>query len=136
MIWVGAGGAVKVYWNGEMVLRDTSYRAPDPERAVAVVQARAGWNRVLVKSCVADATWGFYFRVAELDGSAPRNVRLDAARTDIVVPVPAPARAPTAPQAPLAAFETAAAGATPSPGTGGQCVRSVHPPARPRTRRR
>ena len=114
-VWVGAGGAVKVYWNGEQVLRDALYRAPDPERAVAVVQARAGWNRVLVKSCVADATWGFYFRVGELDGSAPRNVHFDATRTDVVAALPAPARAPAAPQAALATFEAAAAGATPSP---------------------
>lgn len=112
-VWVGAGGAVKVYWNGEQVLRDASYRAPDPERSVAVVQARAGWNRVLVKSCVADATWGFYFRVAELDGSAPRNVHFDATRADLVQALPAPAHAPAAPAAPLATFEAAAAGPTP-----------------------
>ena len=112
-VWLGAGGAAKVYWNGEQVLRDASYRAPDPERSVAVVQARAGWNRVLVKSCVADATWGFYFRVAELDGSAPRNVHLDASRTDVVQPVAAPARAPTAPQAALATLEAAAAATPP-----------------------
>ncbi len=113
---VGAGGAVKVYWNGEQVLRDASYRTADPERALVAVRARAGWNRVLVKSCVADGTWGFFFRVGELDGSPPRGVRVDATRTDVVAPAPAAGRPPTAPQSPLAAFEAAATGPSPTPG--------------------
>jgi transglutaminase-like putative cysteine protease/Flp pilus assembly protein TadD len=113
---VGAGGAVKVYWNGEQVLRDAAYRTADPERALVAVRARAGWNRVLVKSCVSDGTWGFYFRVAELDGSAPRGVRFDATRTDVVAAVPAAGRAPVAPQSALAALEATVAEASPQAG--------------------
>src|SRR5690606_37037668 len=50
-LWVGGGGATRVWWNGEVVHEDGAYRLPHPERAVALVGARSGLNRVLVKAC-------------------------------------------------------------------------------------
>ncbi|HHH27212.1 MAG TPA: hypothetical protein ENK57_02525, partial [Polyangiaceae bacterium] len=64
-LWVGGGGATRVWWNGEVVHEDEAYRAPHFDRAVAVVGAHRGLNRVLVKTCVTDGRWGFYLRVAD-----------------------------------------------------------------------
>ncbi len=69
-LWIGAGGATKVYWNGELSFTDTKYRSPTPDRFATRVAGRAGWNRVLVKSCVSDGRWGFFLRVGEEDGRA------------------------------------------------------------------
>ena len=109
-VWVGAGGGVKVWWNGEEVHLDETYRQPDPDRSVAMVGARAGANRLLVKACATDRTWGFYARVAGSDGTAARGVRFDAD----AMPMPAGrghgARVPAARPTILQALETAAAG--------------------------
>ncbi|MEM9075061.1 MAG: hypothetical protein AAGE52_41575, partial [Myxococcota bacterium] len=53
-LWLGAGGAAKVYFNGERVLEDDVYRAATFDRQVALVGAREGWNRILIKNCVND----------------------------------------------------------------------------------
>jgi tetratricopeptide (TPR) repeat protein len=113
-LWAGAGGAIKVYWNGEEVVRDPAYRAPDPDRVAAVVRARAGWNRVLVKNCTADRAWGFFLRVAEVDGTPLRVApTTDATRTEAVAPAPA-SGTPRAPEPPLTTLERAASAATPT----------------------
>ena len=104
-LWVGAGGAVRVWMNGSEVLRDAAYRANDYDRSVAIVPARAGNNRVLVKVCTADGPWGFYLRVGDAQGNVATGVRVDP---DAREAAPAPARAialPAAPIAPLAGLE-------------------------------
>jgi cellulose synthase operon protein C len=79
-LWIGGGGATRVWWNGEPVHEDGAYRAPHPDRAVAVVGAHAGLNRVPVKTCVAEGAWGFYLRVADARGRPASGLRaaLDA----------------------------------------------------------
>src|SRR5690606_17609344 len=59
-LFVGAGGAVRVWWNGEVVHQDAGYRSPHRDRSVAMVGAHAGLNRVLVKACATAGGWGFY----------------------------------------------------------------------------
>ena len=76
-LWIGGGGALKVYWNGAEVLQDSSYRLPHPDRQVAVVGAHRGFNRLLVKTCVADGSWGFFLRVGDARG-APLELNADA----------------------------------------------------------
>jgi hypothetical protein len=76
-LWVGAGGAIKVWWNGERVLQDGKYRRPDQDRHATMVGAREGANRVLVKNCIADGDWGFYMRIADRRGGPVEGVRAD-----------------------------------------------------------
>ncbi len=107
-LWVGAGGAVKVWVNGEEIVSDAAYRGPDPDRTAALVTARAGQNRVLVEVCVTDTAWGFYLRLAEPDGSPASGLRVDPEGADRASPAPAaPPRMPRAPAAPLAELERA-----------------------------
>ncbi len=77
-LWAGAGGAMKIWWNGAEVLRDEAYRGPDPERSAVRVQAQIGPNRLLVKVCAAEGPWGFFLRVAKSDGHPASNVQWDA----------------------------------------------------------
>ncbi len=111
-LWVGAGGAVKVYFNGDEVISDEAYRNPGADRSVALVAARAGWNRVLVKECVTDGQWGFYFRVGGADGGVARGVRVDAEGASEISPARGQMpRLGQPPRAPLASFEAALAAA-------------------------
>lgn len=111
-LWVGAGGAVRAWWNGEEVLEDGAYRQPDPDRQVAMVGAHQGLNRLLVKACVASSTWGFFARLGDPSGAPARGLSYstegDAAQ--VHAGHGGPARRPAAPRAPLVELEAAASG--------------------------
>ena len=114
-LWLGAGGAVAAWWNGTEVLRDDHYRQPDPDRHVAMVGAHAGLNRLLVKVCVEESTWGFYARFGDATGAPARGLTYSLeGSADAVRPGHGVPRLPAAPAAPLAALEAAAAGEAPS----------------------
>ncbi len=108
-IWAGAGGAIKIWWNGTQVLEDNHYRQPDIDRSVALVGAHQGVNRMLVKVCVAESTWGFLLRVGDAEGGPPTGLRFDASLTDAGPTGALTLRLPAAPIAPLASLEAAAA---------------------------
>ena len=107
-LWVGAGGAVKVFWNGEQVISDSAYRGPSPDRSVAMVNARAGNNRLLVKVCVTSGAWGFQLRVGDADGGVAKGLTYSRNVTDALDIQPVKnVRLPAAPVAPLAFYENA-----------------------------
>lgn len=115
-VWAGAGGALKVYFNGQEILSDAAYRAPSPDRSVALVSGKKGENRVLVKVCVTDGTWGFFLRVGDARGE-PRAVREDAshiAKVGLKVELEASSAAqregPRGPKSVLSALEEKASG--------------------------
>ncbi len=89
-LWVGSGGATKVYFNGVEVLRDAAYRGPHPDRDVALVAAQKGNNRLLIKSCVQAGAWGFYLRVGDARGE-PLLVKADPSVLDALPDAPATA---------------------------------------------
>ncbi|MDJ0761418.1 MAG: DUF3857 domain-containing protein [Myxococcota bacterium] len=65
---IGAGGAVRAYWNGALALADTAaaYNHPDPDRLSASVRVRQGANRILIKVCTeAGANLGFFVRLTD-----------------------------------------------------------------------
>lgn len=113
-LWVGAGGAAKVWWNGEEVYADPAYRFPDADRAVVAVGAHRGANRLLVKTCVTDTTWGFFLRVTDGAGAAPRGVTVDAEAMPDAAGVGNGPRVGRPLEAHLAPLEAAAAGDSPS----------------------
>jgi tetratricopeptide (TPR) repeat protein len=82
-LWIGGGGATRVYFNGRDVFHDASYRSPHPDRSVALVDGRAGDNRVLVKTCVTNGAFGFYLRVGDEHGE-PVVLALNPANTNAV----------------------------------------------------
>ncbi|HJL16504.1 MAG TPA: DUF3857 domain-containing protein [Sandaracinaceae bacterium LLY-WYZ-13_1] len=111
-LWIGAGGAVRAWFNGEPVLEDGAYRAPDFDRSVALVHARRGANRVLLKVCNADDAWGFYLRLGDAEGAPAEGLRVDPdAAREAAAPPSSPPRLPDAPVAALAGLEAAVAAA-------------------------
>jgi tetratricopeptide (TPR) repeat protein len=107
-LWAGASGALRVWWNGTEVLEDGVYRSLDLDRDAALVDGRAGWNRVLVKVCGASEGESFVLRIAEPDGT-PRAVHADPSGATLPSPAPVvgwPSHGP-APTTILAALEAA-----------------------------
>jgi transglutaminase-like putative cysteine protease len=114
-LWVGAGGAVKVYWNGQQVLRDAAYRGPSPDRSVVMVAARAGLNRLLVKACTTNSAWGFQLRIGDAQGGIANGLKyLTNAPNALEVTALSDPHLPAAPQTPLAYFEQHAREAKPA----------------------
>lgn len=108
-LWIGSGGANKVYWNGEQVLRDAAYRSPSADRSVVLVGAHAGPNRLLVKVCVTSSAWGFQLRIGDAQGGPAQGLRYELT-SDRALDIPkgsAKLALPKAPVAPLAALEAA-----------------------------
>jgi tetratricopeptide (TPR) repeat protein len=106
-LWTGASGAVRVYWNGRVVFEDAHYRGGELDRGVAVVEARAGWNRVLVKLCNDDADFSAYMRLSEANG-AFMQVHADPAGATAAAPAAATSQPlPAAPGAVGALLEEA-----------------------------
>ncbi|MCA9581040.1 MAG: DUF3857 domain-containing protein [Myxococcales bacterium] len=79
-LWVGAGGAVAVFWNGEEVHRDRGYRRPFPDRVGIPVPARVGTNRLLVKVCTRKGPWNLRVRVADRQGAPLSGLQFVADR--------------------------------------------------------
>jgi tetratricopeptide (TPR) repeat protein len=82
-VWLGGGGATKLYFNGVEVLRDPAYRGFGHDRSVARVDGVAGKNRLLVKSCTTSGPFGFAVRIADARGE-PLVVQHDADNVDAV----------------------------------------------------
>ncbi|MEM1414845.1 MAG: DUF3857 domain-containing protein [Myxococcota bacterium] len=107
-LFVG-GSATKVFWNGEPVLEDDVYRHPDPDRHAVVVGAHAGANRLLVKVCAQEDTWGFFLRIRDARDRAPRGVRVMAEDLGAATAEGhGPGRLPRTSETLLARFEAAA----------------------------
>lgn len=77
-LFVGAGGAYRIYWNGESVLSDDSYRGFDFDRRSVGVQVKPGWNRLTVKLCATERAPRFSLRLGHADGRVLPEVTVQA----------------------------------------------------------
>ncbi len=84
-LWVGHGGAARIWWNGVRVLDEPRYRnAFMPDRTAFRVRALRGANRILVKLCAQRHDWGFLLRIAHRGGVPLPTLRVDATDTSPV----------------------------------------------------
>ena len=98
-LWVGIGGAFKVFWNGEAVLQDEAYRAHDVDRQAVSVWLEPGFNRLTLKVCGDETTPQISVRVranrgygdAEVETSASSQTSAEAAKLPPVKSPPFPA---------------------------------------------
>ncbi len=76
---LASNGSLKVFVNGESVLSHKARREFSNDQDLVVVALRAGWNRIVVKSCVEDeASWTVSARFTTLAG-APLVLAVDSA---------------------------------------------------------
>jgi tetratricopeptide (TPR) repeat protein len=92
-LWAGSAGAMRVFWNGEEVLRDDKYRDLDADRFATTVSLAPGNNRLLVKACGEDSAPIVTIRIADPTGAPDAHVIVDAsAEGNVGVATPAPGR--------------------------------------------
>jgi cellulose synthase operon protein C len=75
-IWVGAGGAHKLFFNGQLVESDDAYRGHDVDRSVVVVALRPGPNNLTLKACGVELAPIVSVRLADEAGAGPAPVRV------------------------------------------------------------
>ena len=68
-VWAGAGGAFKLFWNGDLVLQDSAYRGHDYDRSATEVELEPGPNELTLKLCGEEQSPVGSVRVAAADGS-------------------------------------------------------------------
>lgn len=78
ILWLGAAGQIRAYFNGMLVYRDEAVRGAWPDRAGVQVHLHRGPNRVLLKVCTDDHPLGFYARFTRLDGVAITDLSSDS----------------------------------------------------------
>jgi len=119
-VWAGAAGALRVFWNGDEILRDEKYRDLDSDRFAARATMRAGWNRLSVKVCGDDRAPMLSLRVADASGAPDAHLEVDADPRHAAESAAASSKAPATrlPQGgvegPAQAFERLAKGGDPA----------------------
>ncbi|MBN4050193.1 DUF3857 domain-containing protein [Desulfobulbus sp. AH-315-M07] len=110
-LWIGATGAFKVYWDGEVVLEDATYRQLDADRFAVPVFLSDGFHRITVKVCGKESPPTLALRLGEKDGSpadvsfeATQEASTAAARQSKKTSAPAP-RGRSKVRGPMQAFE-------------------------------
>ncbi|MFO0678233.1 MAG: DUF3857 domain-containing protein [Polyangiaceae bacterium] len=113
-VWAGSAGAMRVFWNGDEVIRDEKYRFLDGDRVAAKVTLEPGWNELSVKVCGQERAPMLSIRVAGPDGAPDAFLENDPdpAHSN-ELPKKPKAKKPTVPiletlEGPLPAFERAA----------------------------
>jgi tetratricopeptide (TPR) repeat protein/transglutaminase-like putative cysteine protease len=76
-IWFGASGAVKVFFDGVLVAKDSKYRDLDSDRIGVTLTMREGWHRLTVKVCGDEDAPMFALRLADPSGAPDKNLEAD-----------------------------------------------------------
>ncbi len=74
---VGADDAVKVWLNDQVVIEQDLYRKAVIDQEIVPVWLGEGWNKILVKVCEKEDSWGFYFRITDLEGELIEDLEFD-----------------------------------------------------------
>ena len=73
-LWIGSGGALKVFWNGEQVVSDAAERRYDADRYAATVHLGRGTSNLTVKLCGTDTAPVFSLRLANEAGRPDESI--------------------------------------------------------------
>ncbi|MFZ5895803.1 MAG: DUF3857 domain-containing protein [Myxococcota bacterium] len=68
-VWVGSGGAFRLFWNGQQVLESDIYSRHDFERNAVKVKLEPGPNLLVLKACGDDQAPTVSVRVADAQGA-------------------------------------------------------------------
>lgn len=77
-LWVGVGGAFKLFWNGEPILEDDAYRNHDVDRQAVQALLYPGLNSLTLKVCGDDAAPQVSVRIRHGRGFGDAGVQFAA----------------------------------------------------------
>lgn len=75
MFKVGADDTVKIWLNDQVVIEQDIYRKAVIDQEVVPVWLGEGWNKILVKICEKEESWGFNFRITDLEGKPIEDLK-------------------------------------------------------------
>ncbi|MHC4730142.1 MAG: DUF3857 domain-containing protein [Planctomycetota bacterium] len=90
---VGSDEAIKIWWNGELVLARDLRRTIGFDQDVVGVTAQKGWNVLLLKVHDQKGRWGFRVRLTGPDGSPLAGITPASTRDDANAALAAPVEA-------------------------------------------
>ncbi|MFH1613188.1 MAG: DUF3857 domain-containing protein [bacterium] len=67
-IRTGSAGAMKIWINNQLIFSEEEYRKGDFDQNIISIKLNSGWHKVLVKLCVKEDNWNFYFRLTDEKG--------------------------------------------------------------------
>ena len=75
---VGSDDGIRVWLNGKLVIEEYVQRSALPGQDQAPVELKQGWNQVLVKVEDRIGRWGFFLKIAGVEGQALEDLEWDA----------------------------------------------------------
>jgi tetratricopeptide (TPR) repeat protein len=73
-LWAGATGAYRIYFDGELVLEDTTYRQLDTDRSAARVAVGRGYHRITAKVCGDEGSPALALRIGDARGGVATGI--------------------------------------------------------------
>ncbi|NQT22954.1 MAG: tetratricopeptide repeat protein [Candidatus Omnitrophica bacterium] len=81
-IRLGSDDPIAVWVNDKLVFKKAVKRPAAFDKDVISVKFKKGWNKILLKATEDYGSWGFYFRVTDLNGNTPGDVVFDCQKDD------------------------------------------------------
>ena len=79
---VGSDEGIKIWLNDKVIFSYTAERSAEVDDDIIKAHLEKGWNRILVKVSDTWGSWGFYFRITNLDGKPMDDLVFDPLRDD------------------------------------------------------
>ena len=73
----GAEDGIKIWLNDKVVVKSEIAKAGEVDSDIVEVNLKKGWNKILLKVTDTWGSWGFYFRVTDLNGKPVEDIIFD-----------------------------------------------------------
>ncbi len=81
-IRLGSDDGICVWFNDELKFKKDVLRPAQFDKDIIEVRFIKGWNKILIKTAENWGSWGFYFRITDLNGNTPGDVTFDPLKDD------------------------------------------------------
>ncbi len=81
-IRLGSDDGIAVWFNDELKFKKDVLRPAQFDKDIVRVRFIKGWNKILIKAAENWGSWGFYFRITDLNGNTPGDVIFDPLKDD------------------------------------------------------
>jgi len=79
---IGSDRGIRIWVNNTEVFKKDAERQAEADEDSITVDLKKGWNKILVKVTETWGSWGFYFRVTDLNGNRPADLIFDPTKNE------------------------------------------------------
>ncbi|MBU0477217.1 tetratricopeptide repeat protein [bacterium] len=80
---IGSDDGVMAWVNGKMVLKREVFRTASLDQNIVRTRFSKGWNMILLKIAETSGSWGFYFRITDMQGFPIEDIVFDTERDEV-----------------------------------------------------